>query len=123
MTWRRTMPFGQHKGYAIADLPDSYIEWLTSIELHGWLHDAVHDEYHRRQADREYRTPQPPAGPGIRIRPEEVPLARRVFDAGYRILARSMHPDVGGDPDEMCRLNGLAESLRSQLASIAEGAR
>jgi hypothetical protein len=111
------MPFGLHKGCAIEDLPDSYLHWLTTIDLRGWLHDAVHREFDRR-SQYDHCTPPPPAGGGIRIRPEEILLARRVFDAGYRSLARTMHPEVGGDVREMQRLNALAESMRTQFDAL-----
>jgi hypothetical protein len=40
-----------------------------------------------------------------------------VFDAGYRALALTAHPDVGGDAAEMRALNALAESVREQLSN------
>jgi len=119
-SWQRsTMPFGQYKGWQIEDLPDSYLAWLTTIDLRGWLHDAVHREFDRRtQYDQRHTPTQPPPAPGIRLRPEEIPLARRLFEAGYRNLARVVHPDQGGDVREMQILNGLAQSLRDQIAAL-----
>jgi hypothetical protein len=114
------MPFGRHYGCSVAELPDDYLEWLMTIELRGWLHEAVRDEFARRlngQA-REERTPA--AGPGIRLRPEEAALARTLVEAGYRSLARELHPDVGGNTDEMQRLNSLVRSFRAQLAVIED---
>jgi hypothetical protein len=126
---RRTVPFGRYRRYQsweIEDIPSSYLCWLLrTVQLSPWLHDAVSEKYWRRtdQYDsrdhREDRTP-PPTVHGLHISPDEVPLARRVFDVGYRSLARAMHPDVGGDPDQMQKLNLLAESLRSQLEHLAE---
>jgi hypothetical protein len=113
----RTMPFGQYKGWQIEDLPDGYLAWLTTIDLRGWLHDAVHQEYDRRSNaynSRERPAP-PPAAPAIRIQPEEVPLARKMFEAGFRSLVRIMHPDKGGDTRDMQRLNALADSVRAQI--------
>jgi hypothetical protein len=55
-----TMSFGKHRGWDITELPDDYLFWLTTIELHGRLSEAVQREYERRRfADeswREYRT-------------------------------------------------------------------
>jgi hypothetical protein len=114
------MPFGKHHGIPLAELPDDYLSWLLTIELRGWLHEAAHAEYARRlfigHGREEDRTPA--ASPSIRVRPEDVPLARSVFDAGYRSLAQSLHPDHGGDPDQMRQLNGLAQSFREQLAAL-----
>jgi hypothetical protein len=110
-------------------LPDDYLAWLSTIELRGWLHDAVHreydrrtDEYDRRQKDRT-PPPPPPAEPGLRIRPDEVSLARCLVDIGYRGLARLLHPDAGGDTEEMRRLNALTKSLRMQLTGLEKVAR
>jgi hypothetical protein len=115
-SWQR-MPFGLHKGCAIEDLPDGYLRWLTSIDLRGWLHDAVHREFDRR-TQYDNRTPPPPAGLGIRLRREELPLARRLFETGYRNLVWVMHPDKGGDTHDMQNLNGLVQSLRDQLDAL-----
>jgi hypothetical protein len=115
------MPFRQYRVWEIEDLPDGYLAWLTAIDLHGWLHDAIHNEYHRRTdqyVSREHHTPPPPAAPGIRLRPEEVPLARRLVEAAYRSLARVMHPHKGGDTSEMQRLNALAGTVRDQLDAL-----
>jgi hypothetical protein len=126
-SWRHfsTMPFGKYEGWEIEDLPDGYLAWLLTIELRDWLRDAAQQEYDRRVDDRrreerQRRTPPPPppAAPGIRLRPEDVPLARRLFDAGYRALVRVMHPDKGGDTREMQQLNSLAESMRTQIDAL-----
>jgi hypothetical protein len=118
------MPFGKYRGREIANLPNDYLGWLLTRELDDWLRDAVNTEYQRRTYrydNREYHTPPQPtptAEPGLRIQPDELSLARRVFDGGYRTLARTMHPDLGGNAEEMRRLNLLAASLRSQLAAL-----
>ena len=113
------MPFGKYRGWEIAALPDDYLAWLLTIELYKPLYDAVAGEYQRRldeyDLSQEGRTPPPP---GLRLRVEEAPLARRMFDAGYRTLARTLHPDHGGDADQMRQLNLLSASLRAQLGAL-----
>jgi hypothetical protein len=42
-----------------------------------------------------------------------------VVNSGYKAAAKLYHPDVGGDPQEMTRLNALLESLRTQLDGLA----
>jgi hypothetical protein len=119
------MPFGRHRGRLIADLPNDYLNWLLTRELDDWLHDAVRTE-HQRRTDRydnrrEYQAPPPPpptAEPGLRIKPDEVSLTRRLVDTGYHAMARALHPDLGGDVEQMRRLNLLAASLRSQLEAL-----
>jgi hypothetical protein len=121
MSWRSTMPFGKYAGWEFEEIPADYLTWLLTIELRDWLRKAVTDECQRRAEERERRTyPPPAAGPAIRVPLEEVPLIRRVFDAGFRALARKLHPDAGGDLREMQALNSLADSVRAQLAAIGE---
>jgi hypothetical protein len=46
---------------------------------------------------------------------EELPPARRVFDAGYKAVERSLHPDAGGDAEAIKSLNLFADSVRGQF--------
>ena len=121
------MPFGKFQGWPLKELSDSYLHWLLTIELREPLRAAVRCEAelrglgpheYRKHAPRgdSFRPPEPPRG--LQLRPAEIPLARRVFDAGYRALARATHPDVGGDAAEMRALNALAESVRTQFRAL-----
>jgi hypothetical protein len=116
------MPFGKYRGWEITTLPDDYLSWLTTIELRGWLFNAVHREYDRRTWGYEY--PEEERAPssvfGLRIRPEDLAMAQKLFAAGYRTLARTMHPDAGGDVAAMQRLNAFADSIRTQLRALEE---
>lgn len=51
-----------------------------------------------------------------RLRPAERKaqrdLALRVIDVGYKALARELHPDAGGSPDAMARLNVVRDHLK-----------
>jgi hypothetical protein len=119
MTWRGAMPFGRYRGCPIEEIPGDYLAWLLdTVELRPWLRGAVHRELDHRAGrcheDRGSSAPLP-ASPGIRIRQEQLPLARRLIDAGYRALAKKIHPDVDGDFRQMQALNALAESLRAQI--------
>jgi len=43
------MPFGKHRGQAIKDLPDDYLNWiLENVGLKGSLLRALEAEYERR---------------------------------------------------------------------------
>jgi hypothetical protein len=118
------MPFGKYVGEDIADLPDSYLTWLVEKgRLYGHLRAAVRREFRNRgfvPHDSEPGDQPPPpstsAVSGIQVRPAERPLFA-IVNAGYRALAIHYHPDRGGDPEAMRRLNLLAESLRRQLRS------
>jgi hypothetical protein len=47
------MPFGKYKGTLIEDLPDSYLEWLSSLrDLRSRLRSAIDDEMNKRSARR-----------------------------------------------------------------------
>ena len=111
-----TMPFGKFKGIAVEDLPDGYLCWLAGeeVELRGQLAFEVQREYARRLHQAEPRS----QGATIRIAPADVELTRLVVDRGYRAAALLFHPDHGGDPAMMVRLNNLAESLRGQLSAL-----
>lgn len=39
-------------------------------------------------------------------------LARKIIDAGYRAVAKELHPDVGGDTDAMSRSNEIRNRLK-----------
>jgi len=107
-----TTPFGKWKGARIEDLPDDYLYWLTEIELDEPLRSAINREWLRRN---QTSATAPANTTTIRLKPEDLPLARKVFDAGYRTMARKLHPDAGGDAAQMQGLNLLAENVRTQL--------
>jgi hypothetical protein len=44
-------------------------------------------------------------------------LLAELLQAGFRVLVRKYHPDVGGQPETMVRLNRLMEKLRQELAA------
>lgn len=44
------MPFGQHKGRALSEVPLDYLQWLFTIELREPLCSAVITELDRRGA-------------------------------------------------------------------------
>jgi hypothetical protein len=114
-----TMPFGKYRGVEVSELPDRYVCWLLDeVDLFGQLRLEVLREYQARIRRAE---PRPSAPTSIRVAPEDIPLIRLVVDRGYRAAAKLFHPDAGGDPAMMVRLNALAESLRAQLAQL-EGA-
>jgi len=116
-----TMPWGRYRGYRLQDLPDSYLSRLLDFDLREPLRSAVEREIECRFYDAPRGPEQPePTAPGrncLELHRGQLSLARRVFDAGYRALALTAHPDVGGDAAEMRALNALAESVREQLSN------
>jgi hypothetical protein len=44
-----TMPFGKHRGTAIRELPNDYLNWiLENVDLKGGLFRALSEEFERR---------------------------------------------------------------------------
>jgi hypothetical protein len=44
-------------------------------------------------------------------------LAQEVIDVGYKQLAKELHPDKGGAPEGMVRLNRVRDRLRQGVAT------
>lgn len=102
--------FGRYAGTPVPDLPDPYLRWLNARPwLYGALREAVEREHRQR-----FGAQRPLLVPSL---PEPVrEAARRIVTAGYRAVAREVHPDVGGDVGAMRHANAAAEALRELLA-------
>jgi hypothetical protein len=109
------MPFDRFKGQFLAELPNEYLDWLITIELRRPLRGAVLDEYHRRCGEclqaRGLRLALPATDAG---------LLTELVEASRRGLTRKYHPDTGGDPLVMTRINTLADGLLDQIAGVVQ---
>ena len=112
------MPFGKHRGQALSDLPDEYLEWLLGIELRNPVFEAVGAEFSRRAGGRRPASSGQAPTLSIAIKTWEVPQMRDLVERGYHSLAKSHHPDAGGATDTMQQINCLADSLKSQLGAL-----
>jgi Putative quorum-sensing-regulated virulence factor len=114
------MPFGKHKGHPIPDLPDAYLTWLVTIELHDPLRRVVLDELQRRALGswrREDRRREPAAS---RTAAPPIEIVNELVGAGLRSLARKYHPDLaGGDTRKMQQINGAVDWLRERARDLA----
>jgi hypothetical protein len=111
------MPFGKYRGLDVEDLPDTYLEWLRSLDdLRGPLRGAVNDEWRARQWETHSRDDAVADLVGD-LDAEDRTLLGELIRVGYRQLAKTYHPDTGGDPEIMTRLNRLVEKLRGGLAA------
>ena len=99
------MRFGKYRGTKIEDLPDDYLEWLSSIELREPLKTTVEMELSSRQE---------PTGPVLK-------MAGEVVTSGYRVLALKHHPDHnGGDTTTMQLVNQSVGWLRGRLRELTQ---
>jgi hypothetical protein len=43
-------------------------------------------------------------------------LIVQLIDAGYRAMAKTLHPDMGGSHEDMTRLSTVRDELRRRIA-------
>ncbi len=127
------MPFGKHRGLALSAIPEDYLRWLQTLDLRGWLRQAVVDElsarrvqdHWRRQWEEQQRqwreqqrqtSQRPPTSRGV-----NGTAAQQIIQVGYRTLAAKAHPDVGGNPQAMQDLNVAKDWLDATIRSLPDG--
>jgi hypothetical protein len=117
------MPFGKYKGEQIHDLPDDYLYWiLENIEdLSDRLLNAICEALGEDPADYQpstHRPPPPPPKPPSKPTSKAISqsTAKRIIDAGRRSLAKTCHPDAGGNAEEMIQINATADWLLERIA-------
>jgi len=100
------MWFGKFKGVELKDLSDDYLGWLMGLDdVREPLRSAIEAAW-RRRIDVP-RTIELSAG--------AAEVAEELVTAGYRALAKRLHPDHGGTVDAMTELNEAVAALRSWL--------
>ena len=121
-----TFTFGRHKGQRVADVPTSYLIWVTCecLRIQPSLLLAVVGELRRRgedvdallreRADAE-RHRRERATQDTDPRPADI---RPIIDKWYRQLVLDFHPDRGGDTATMQVIN---EAYRRLLAMLGQG--
>ena len=111
------MPFGQHTGRDLEELPSAYFDWLSKLELRPPLSDGVRRELERRKTGVEPE-PRLVSFPAVHVKipSGERALAQRLVRMGHKVLARKLDPAQGGDAETLRRLNELAAIVTEQLA-------
>lgn len=107
------MPFGKWKGCELSELPDSYLKWLSTLELYESLRCEVDEEIQSRLTRDHTRRAFGLPAPGKHVDRGGV---EEIIGAGLRTLAKKHHPDLGGDPEAMKRINLAAAWLREAAA-------
>jgi hypothetical protein len=93
--------FGKYEDMEVSEVPDGYLAYLLdyerkAIERETRLVEEVEKEIAFRETQR-FAT---------------LTVAQQIIEAGYRALAMKLHPDAGGNHDDMVELNATAEKLR-----------
>jgi hypothetical protein len=112
------MPFGRHRGKKLADIPTPYLAWLLrEASIEPWLERAVEAELARRDYDEPVC--EAPQRNHVRV-PRGVTLARalRLIEQGRRGMARTEHPDAGGNTEIMAEINATSDWLSEYLAEV-----
>jgi hypothetical protein len=114
------MPFGRHRGKPLGALPFDYLCWLRTRDLYEPLRSHCEVEWQRRLGQtrddytRDERPRREEAG-ALVVAAKDREMFRELLTAGFRQLCLKLHPDVGGKPEDMRKLNLLMEELRRQM--------
>lgn len=94
--------FGKYRDRSIQDpaVDSPYLEFL--IREQGRVLTACKNELERRAA----------------LEQATDTMIKRVVAAGYRTLAKEMHPDVGGSTEQFLELKGAAEVLTQVVEKL-----
>jgi hypothetical protein len=103
------MPFGKYQGKPLHEIPDSYVDWLLSLDdLREPLLSELNLEATRRWDPKASKQ-------GRRIVCPSLEAAADIVKAGKRSLSQKHHPDRGGDPVTMTLINATADWLLGRL--------
>lgn len=94
------MTFGKYNGMPFEDVPADYFEWL--IETRKKDIQLYQAEIDRRAA----------------MEVANLTMTEKIIQAGYRVLAKTMHPDVGGSKEQFQELQGSYEQLKSVMSEV-----
>jgi F420-0:gamma-glutamyl ligase-like protein len=94
------LTFGKYNGVQIENVPGDYLEWLISTRKKDI--QTYQDELDRRAA----------------VELSSLSMVERIIQSGFRALAKTMHPDVGGSTEQFKELQGSYEQLKGILSEV-----
>lgn len=98
--------FGKYRGWELEEVPGSYLAWMADNMQRTSLREVARGELRRRVGAKQ--TPD--------YQPQQLdPITREMIEAGFRIIAKKYHPDLGGDVRKMQEINLAMERLRRWL--------
>jgi hypothetical protein len=117
--WSHRITFGKYDGVHLQSpvIRNSYLRWmLRDVDLTDEERSSVTAELRRREPARERQERSNKTdSPSARI-PAGVTcdVVTKLISAGRQTLAKRLHPDVGGDTEQMKRYNIAADWLEQQ---------
>jgi hypothetical protein len=120
------MPCGRHRGCSLDQLPQSYIEWLASLDdLREPLRTAVAREVEHRTWARRFQHTYDAGRRAREARAEPLCLpshvdpdiVKELVTADYRQMSLRYHPDHNGNTRIMQDVNTAVQWLRSLLVN------
>jgi uncharacterized protein (DUF3820 family) len=94
--------FGKFSGHRVADVPSAYLVWLIEHGIEEQYWTSIRQEL----AERLSLTLEP-AREILRPPPHLAPTFRELLVLGYKQLAKTAHPDHGGDVAHMQAVNAV----------------
>src|SRR6185295_3164892 len=94
--------FGKFRNCELETVPEDYLCWMVDNMDRESLRELARGELERRAAVRQQTT----------IVGSFDAITLEMIEAGYRVLAKRFHPDVGGDSRKMQQLNEAMERFR-----------
>jgi hypothetical protein len=102
------MPVGLYRGAPLTEVSATHLVWALEAPLPPAAAAAIRHELVRRFTDPASRSP---------LTASQRAFAHRLLHLGYRQLARTLHPDVGGDAASM---HVLAETHAMLVAWVTD---